>query len=242
MWIIEHFDPNNGLQHLASELRKQNEKLLFIDCTKGEEYKKCSENKIIFFGSQELGEKLKSEGKIGLFLGHNKFLHIQNQNFLNHLGLVIKFSEVKEKGFVHFPNGFFIRPNSWVKHFSGQVLTPENFDKQWERVSFYIENPDIEVIIAPLSEISQEFRVLYIKNKIVTASTYNPKTKEQEETSINSLKDLIESIKDLIPDESCTIDIAKTSSGELKVIEFNPISTSAIYRCDPKKIIEAFKN
>lgn len=244
MWIIEHFDGYNGLQYLAKSLKEQGCKLKFIDLTRGDEYLGSSNTEVIFFGSQQLGETLQKEGKSGLYLGSDNFLfdrYLSCPSILNQ-GEILNLNTVGheiDSLWKKYPQGFFIRPNSWKKHFQGQVLTPDNFDKQWSSLKFYIEDEDIEVLVSSLKSIEKEFRILYIKGQAITGSGYQVGREVQEEVLVEPFKPFIESIKSYLPEDTCTIDIALTNEG-LKLIEFNPLSTSAIYKSNPELIIKAF--
>ena len=245
MWIIEHFNNYNGLQSLAKELKDQGVPSKFIDCCKGEEYTGTSAREVLFFGSQQLGEKLRSEGKQGLFLGHDKFLsesYLSCPVLLNQ-GKVLTIKNVEdniEDLWVTYPQGFFIRPNSWKKLFQGQVLTKGNFAKNWSSLKFYLDNDQEKVIVSPLKTILKEYRILYIKGEAVTGSSYVVGEDNQIEVDPTPFKEFIEGIKDYLPEDTCAIDISETPEG-LKLIEFNPLSTSAIYKSNPVDIIKKIR-
>lgn len=248
LWIIEHFDSKNGLQYLAEELKLQGKNIFFIDATKGQELdlRKYIPYESIFFGSQELGEKLKGKLKY-LFLGNENFLISKYNSFpkiLNTKCQFMKLSDVLKQIdslWKKYPNGFFIRPNSWLKSFSGQVLTQDSFKKSWDRINFYITE-DIDVCISELKTISNEYRLLCIDGELITASLYKKDYKDNyQEVEVELFKNLFQEIiqYNILPDLTCTIDIAE-SNGTFSLIEFNPLSTSAIYRCNPILIINKF--
>lgn len=247
-WIIEHFSSENGLQHLAKELKSIGEKVYFIDCAKGEnfDFNRSIPKDSIFFGSQELGEKLKD--KVGsIFLGHNLF-NVSNYPNFNKLLNQTTFLELndvlakKDELFKTYPKGFFIRPDSWRKYFSGQVIKPNTFDQDWKRITFYLTE-NVKVCLSPLRQIDQEFRLLCIGEELVAGSLYKAQGQPSfRPVGVDRFKPLFNEIKvqGILPDKNCTIDIAETTEG-LSLIEFNPLSTSAIYQCDPKSIILALK-
>lgn len=244
-WFVEHFSPENGLQYLIKALKAKGLPFVALDWTHSDVEIPLIDGDVIFFGSQELGERFRNRGKV--FLGSDSFNY---ENYLHsklllNPGEKIKLSELKAHAaglFTKHKEGFFIRPNSWRKDFSGQVLTAQNFNKNYSNLEFYIES-DVDVIIAPLKTISRETRILCINNALVTASGYVPGNMDfQEEEKVDKYQDFFEQIKaeGILPDSCCTIDLAHTPDG-LKLVEFNPISTSAIYKCNPNLIIEALR-
>lgn len=244
-WVIEHFDNHNGLQFLIEEIKNQGLPLKVIDWTKGEVKIPNHLNNVIFFGSQDTGELFKGQGLT--FLGGDEFLYSNwiNSSLCLNKGEILKLSYVESNKAVLFQshsNGFFIRPNSWKKLFSGQVITPENFDSKMENIKFYLEN-DVDVLVSPLQSIKKEIRILCIDNEIVTASSYFPNViSSQREELVDDYLEIFNQIKisGTLPSPYCTIDLAETADG-LKLIEFNPLSTSAIYKSNPAVIVAALQ-
>lgn len=246
IWVIEHFSDANGLQNLVPLLRQNGEKVICVDVSKGQELKTIPQGEIIFFGSQELGEQLRSSLQ-GKFLGHDNFLisKLPKDLPLLNTGDFLSLQEVyfqKEKLFKDNPSGFFIRPNSWKKDFSGQILKPDTFDKDWQRLTFYLQNLDLLVQVSPLQNILAEYRFHLIAGKIVTGSVYAKlgQSVREEIVDLNPFIPFLESLRKSYPDNYSAIDLAETASG-IRLIEYNPLSTSAIYASNPQKIIEALK-
>ena len=243
LWVIEHFSENNGLHHLADVVRSNGQKLKFIDLTKGDEftYPKQKDN-IIFFGSQEMGASLIDKGFTGdIHVGDDKFFaeNIQGCPYALNQGIKTTLKDLSsDLDNILAKGDIFIRPNSYIKYFSGQVISKDNRDKAWDNITFYLDNLDIDIIYSPIKVILEEYRCLLINNKLISACRYE-NSKGVEEVCIQEFEKFISQFKTYWPGAFATIDLAKTNEG-LKLIEFNPLSTSAIYKNNPQKIFKAF--
>lgn len=243
MWLIEYYNEYNGLHKIAQALKEQGIPHKLINVLEGDEYNGVRAQNLTFFGSLELADTLFKEGKTGLWLGSPSFFmsSIKDCPYLLNKGELTTLKEVlenKDDLFSRNSAGFFIRPDSYEKFFSGQVLNEENFDRNLRNITLYNSDLTIRVIISPLKEIKKEVRLLFINNSLVTGSSYEVEQMNQEEANITEYQDFVEKIKNFIPSSHCTIDVAHTSEG-LNLVEFNPLSTSAIYQSNPYKIIKA---
>lgn len=141
-------------------------------------------------------------------------------------------------------NCIFVRPNSGLKEFTGQVVKCELYEKDIENISFYDVIPELLVIVSVPKLISWEARVVVVNGNVITGSYYRINRLHQEalleQRHLNSTQDLINRIK-WQPDEIYVIDVCETN-GELKVVEVGAFNYAGLYRCDRTKIVEKISN
>ena len=93
-----------------------------------------------------------------------------------------------------------------------------------------------KMIISSVKEIIAEYRIIVVDGKAITGSSYDCLTIPPDD-----VMDTASIVADIWnPIDVYVVDIAKTSTGS-KVIEYNQFSTSAIYACDQKKIVDAIE-
>lgn len=138
----------------------------------------------------------------------------------------------------------FIRPDSGLKEFTGNVIQYENFEKDLEHLSFYDVPKNLLVVVAEPQLISWEARMIVVNREVITGSYYRINRLHQEsligQRHINSTQELIDNIS-WQPDDVYVIDVCETN-GELKVVEVGALSYAGFYRCDRNKIVEKISN
>ncbi len=166
-------------------------------------------------------------------------------NFAVHIGtdllnegyILLPYKEVKRRAKSLFP--FFIKPESGLKEFVGQVVRSfADFDLlcPWS----HIDDETICVISSP-KNILGEFRYVIVNNEVITGSEYR-------------WDDILDVRRDTLPecdkmaekiakaewqaDTVYVCDVAMTPEGP-KVIELNAFSSSGLYACDTELIVYA---
>lgn len=149
-----------------------------------------------------------------------------------------------ENFFHHFKNNaVFIRPDSGVKTFTGQLIDVGCFNVDADGLE-KVSNVKFETIIwvSPKKEIEAEYR-FWICNKNVVASTeYSWDDKELgdiPDTAIH-LAEIVAKYEWQV-DRTYVVDIA-ICNGSPFVVEFNSFSCSGLYNCDSKKLFELVSN
>lgn len=145
----------------------------------------------------------------------------------------------------------FIRPTTDGKLFAGGTMDPNRIKDWLEHTNKYGEQVSMEtqVFVAPIKEIQAEYRFFVVGSTIV-GSRY----KVWDQVSPSSLTEMEEDhltafvrariedsrLKKLLP-PAFVIDVAllPDSENSYKIVEFNCMNCSGMYRCDPMKIIMA---
>lgn len=141
----------------------------------------------------------------------------------------------------------FFRPVMDLKTFSGSVKPEgqsivEFFDEKFNGRDF----DDYKHILVASTEpktIEGEWRCFVVKRALVTASQYRIGGElKPEATTPKGLEAFVEQIcLTWLPHENCTVDVAMIN-GEFKVMEFNCINASGLYKADVEKIVDALNS
>jgi len=145
---------------------------------------------------------------------------------------------------------FFVRPNSDLKLFSGEVFMRGDFLDWYERIKKLIEtgtyvniNMDTEICISPYKALLKEWRFFIIGQDVVAFSQYREngqlhKSKDFDPHAYELARKIAKIGKwfELAP--GYVLDIALTKDGAYEVIEFNNFNSSGFYMCDLYWIIK----
>lgn len=198
-------------------------------------------------------ESSKAEHMKGVLLAsvsydHNRFdqryyrksyLLEKEKVLLNHDSHIIPIKKVMHE---ELPYDVFIKPTSDLKLFKGGVF--EAGRTLYQQVcssgmvdSNFIDAKEDFVALAPLKEITREWRFLVVGKHVVTGSQYMkdgnivydeyipPRVFEQAMTWATYYQ----------PADMFTMDLCQLSNGELYIVEYNCINASGLYHCDIEK-------
>ena len=138
----------------------------------------------------------------------------------------------------------FIRPNSWKKLFSGQII---NLLDETEISNFFRiagGSDSTFVVVSSVKNITNEYRFFVSKEKgVIAGSTYSAgdRTKEVSEWPKEAEEKALEVMSafgDNSPDSFIVIDIAKNTDDEYKLVEINCVSCSGAYDSNTDAIIK----
>lgn len=140
----------------------------------------------------------------------------------------------------------FIKPESGLKEFTGQVITPENYKDEFNSMNqIQRVNDDSLCVISSAKDILAEFRYVIVNKKVITGSEYRWDNILDVRVDTHPICDeLAEKIAshDWQPDSVYVCDIALVGNKSYKyakVVELNAFSSSGIYACDTNKIVKA---
>lgn len=210
------------------------------------------ENPVIVIGSVSLADKVASRKgwKPGSFKNENFDFQIWSEAWKGHIlndeAVVSPFNEVRA------PSGlFFIRPCADNKAFAGAVMSTDEYQSWYYRLSQEEVASDLNfeltemVVVAPLKNILREMRFFVVGGEIVTHSTYKLGDKVQyfdsSMTDRKAIEFVEERIKEWQPAEAFVVDVAYTDQG-YKVIEINNINSAGFYKADVVRLVEALEN
>ena len=139
--------------------------------------------------------------------------------------------------------GFFTRPDSPLKHFSGRVLSKVGLTKESFDYGFYHDDLDLRIAVSEKRAIDREWRFVCVDHRVITGSEYIAKSRTGvRQVSVDSTWEYAQNIADqkLIPDKVYVVDVC-LSEGQYKLLEFNPFSGADLYCCDAELLIEKIK-
>lgn len=166
---------------------------------------------------------------------------------LNSEYIMLPYGELKRKKHHLFnvldkfaSGGIFLRPNSPLKSFTGQVVSWTRFDEDVNRLGFYDVEPEHLVIASSMKEISREWRMIIVDGSVVAGSQYKEDTLTQirEEVPIQVWDFAQEVANEHRLDDAYVIDVG-SYEGMLKLIEVNSFSSSGWYLADKPSIVNA---
>jgi hypothetical protein len=131
----------------------------------------------------------------------------------------------------------FVRPDGCQKTFTGRVVDADEFEAALAPARY---DPETRVVVAEPRSIAREWRLIVaegaviaagqylVDGEIVTAPSCPPKV-------LTFATDVLSAVS-WYPDELFMMDVCE-SDGELRLIELNPFSSSAIYPCDYRAVV-----
>ena len=136
----------------------------------------------------------------------------------------------------------FIRPDSPLKLFTGQIATIENFDADLEFMGFYEFAVGSLVVVSSPKTIVKEWRFVVANGTVVTGCLYQSgpdKTckPEYDPEAFQLASELASSGYE--PDPVWIVDICKTADGTYHMLEIGGFSFSDLYASDMKKVVAA---
>lgn len=171
---------------------------------------------------------------------------IVEQYYLNHMwsqGIKIKMSEFPHHA-DSFDDSIFIRPDYDSKAFNGAIWNKLDFIhwvSKLESLDTLIVPSEEEIIVAPIREIHQEYRLFIVDDKIVTGCLYRENGELKKRTHIPNyvLSFANNLIKSWVPCAAFVMDIAVDSNLNMGVIELNNINSAGFYAADIEKYVKA---
>lgn len=208
---------------------------------------------VVFYGSLNLSRKIQrcTEWIPGSWCYLKKFECTYyyskfGEFLLNNRYIMLPYGElIRQKEFLYETLGnsecLFVRPSSGFKSFTGTVIHIDEFDRKIENFGAYdIEDHHVVVVSEP-KNIWQEWRLFVVDKQVVTGSLYKESRKISHSPNVpNEVIDFGNSIANLWqPDPAFALDVCRTNSGELKLVEINSFSSSGFYACDKNKLVKS---
>lgn len=136
----------------------------------------------------------------------------------------------------------FIRPDSPLKLFTGQIASRVTFDADLEFMGFYEFPSDSLVVVSSPKAIASEWRFVVAAGKVVAGCLYhNGSELDYQPTYEPEAFELASEIASLgyEPDRAWVIDICKTSEGDFRMLEVGGFSFSDLYACNKSDVVKA---
>ncbi len=211
-------------------------------------------------GSTGMGEVVKQKGWLPGYFDENLDYELVMQHFgrlcLNYRGIVTTLRQATDLPILQGER-FFARPVSDKKSFAGTVFDAGDFaewrakvlqleiDNTAEENSLTTLKPDDRIVLAPLTNIYQEYRFFVVDQKVVTGSMYKLGSRVISSTEVpERISAFAQRMADhWSPNRAYCLDIAVTDDdddlGDMKVIEINALNSAGFYACDMLKFVSA---
>lgn len=138
----------------------------------------------------------------------------------------------------------FIRPSSGYKLFTGQTISFDDFERDFQALGYSEVDSHKIVILSYPKSIEKEWRVVIVNGKAITSSEYKvrgrPVSSPTLPEDIEAVHGLAERISEKwSPEPAFCLDIGlDRCDNTLKLIEINSFSCSGLYKCDKLKVVE----
>lgn len=170
-----------------------------------------------------------------------------SEYLLNRDYIMMPFGELahhRDRLFDMFPPGhkMFVRPDSPLKLFTGQLVTRDKFDADLEFLGFYEFPRSSIVVVSAARNIVAEWRFVVVNRKVVAGCQYKRQGKLDLQVSYDaSAFDLATKIagSDYQPDPAWVLDICETDDGDFHLLEVGGFSFSDLYLSDKQAIVAA---
>lgn len=215
----------------------------------------------IFYGSLNLAKKLRPHIK-GVYCDLPKFectnyYPYYEDHLLNTPYIMLPFGSLKQRYedvfdffFPDSPDAMelFIRPSSGFKLFTGQLISFDNFEREFDLLGYTPVDSGKIVILSYPKPIDKEWRVVIINGRAVSASVYKKRGSHAQERISDEDKgrvyEFAENIAKLYsPENIFCVDVCNFVNGQaLSLVEINCFSCSGLYDCDRQKVVEEVSN
>lgn len=136
----------------------------------------------------------------------------------------------------------FVRPDSPLKLFSGQLASWQEFDRDLEYLAFYEFPRESLVVVTRPQSIQREWRFVIVDQQVVSGSLY----RENGETSLRPCESSEAqcmaaevAMSFASRDRAWVADICETTSGDFRLLEIGAFSFCDLYACDKVEVLAA---
>jgi hypothetical protein len=135
---------------------------------------------------------------------------------------------------------FFVRPDSPLKLFTGQIVSADTFEADLEFMAFYEFPIESLVVVSAPQSLDAEWRFVVVERNVITGSQYKLGGKNDVQASYDqAAMDLASRIasSEYQPDPAWVMDICRTSDGSYHLLEIGGFSFSDLYAGDKNAIV-----
>lgn len=136
----------------------------------------------------------------------------------------------------------FIRPDSPLKLFTGQVVTRDTFETDLEFMGFYEFPASSPVVVSSPKRIAKEWRFVVAAGEVVAGCLYQEADEQVYRSEYDSLAfELAGEIASLgyAPDPVWVVDICMTSDNVYHLLEVGGFSFADLYACNMDDVVRA---
>jgi hypothetical protein len=133
-----------------------------------------------------------------------------------------------------------VRPDSPLKLFTGQTISLDEFDKDYEFLGFNAFPPETLIVVSSAQDLVCEWRFVVVQNRVVAGSQYKEGQQivslpVNENAAIAFAKQVVAS--GFSPDPVWVLDVGRLSDGSYHVIEAGGSSFSGLYACNKEDVV-----
>lgn len=173
------------------------------------------------------------------------FAHL-GRFLLNSDYIMLPFSEMRrQKEFLLDTLGrqgqIFVRPDSPLKIFTGQIVSASTYEKDLDFLAFYDFPCESLVIVSSPKTIERESRFVIVNGIVVAGSEYKIGENTKLTTADHPSMHLAEEIAKggFQPDRAWVLDTCRTSDGRNHLLEIGAFGFANLYGCDKRAVVEA---
>ncbi|QDU41832.1 hypothetical protein Mal52_02860 [Symmachiella dynata] len=169
------------------------------------------------------------------------------EHLLNNDYIMLPFGELRRCreflfGTLGRDDKIFVRPDSPLKLFTGQITSTTTFDADMELMGFYDVPANALVVVSSPKSIVAEWRFIIADQTIVTGSEYIDSEKFAPKATIDpkalELAEIIASSA-YQPERVWVADICRTDQGAYRLLEIGVFNCADLYACDTAAIVRA---
>jgi hypothetical protein len=210
------------------------------------------EGNVIVIGSYSMRHVAKAKGWVpGCFdvghITHDDYVAQWGSALLNASARVCRFEDTPK----YIMDELFVRPTTDSKAFTGQTYTRAEFMCWYEKImalndpgAFVL--PATEVIIAPIKDITHEYRCWIVDGRVVTSSLYKRGERQHQVLEEGRVDERIIAYANQFaagtwqPSRAYVLDVCLWSD-QLRVLEVNTLNSSGFYAADISELVRALE-
>lgn len=136
----------------------------------------------------------------------------------------------------------FVRPDSALKLFTGQVVSHDSLERDLEHLAFYEFPIESLVVVSSPKAIEAEWRFIVAGQRVVAGSQYKRGTEQalsaDVPTEVRRFADEV-AASGYIPDPVWVMDLCRTTDGADHLLEIGSFSFANLYACDNDAVVRA---
>lgn len=268
-WLIENFEPDNKLWKLIEEVKRRGQPLEVVDYYRYQLHNSIvgpdgmptnssfqDNDCVIVQGSIQLAMWVRNHKPWvpGVWFEPEKFNCTYFYSYLGNFLLnkdyefttIGEYKRRKDEFFkrLGLQDCLFLRPNSGLKTFTGQIFKKERHETDWNYFDMSTRAEDI-IVVAPPKAIEAEYRFIIGRGKIIAATMYMhegksrqlPGAPKEAHTFVEEVVKVIEKNCPIAP--MYVVDVSRNYHREYGLLELNAFNSAGMYEADKAAIVDA---
>lgn len=258
-WIVENFADNNSCEGLRDSVVASGRECQYLRSAgaisvqlggyKGGE-------KVVVHGTINLAQKCQSElisgAELVVFLNAtafacSRYYPVLREHLFNDRHELIPLSLLKQNRFEYYARYgreavVFVRPDSGIKTFTGQLLDLQDFDRFWSNSASCMATDEDLVVVSTPKTIRGEWRYVVVDGKISAKSLYQ--YQGQSTCVPHAPLKADRKVEEIIAagyrtDPVYCVDVCEDADGKMWLMELTSFSSAGLYACDKYAVVKA---